>query len=129
MTSLKLIQTDKSPAPKGHYSQAVVANGFVFVSGILGIKADDKEVVLREFEQQVQICLDNLKNIVEASGSELGNVVKVNVYIDDIGKWDKVNNAYEKTFASHKPARAIIPTRSLHHGLEIEIDAVALVKE
>jgi len=127
MKNLTAIQTAKAPQPQGHYSQAVVANGFVFVSGILGIKSTDDKTIVRNFEEQTRICLDNLKHILEAAESKLSNVVKVTIYIDDISKWDKANNLYKEVFADHKPARVIVPTRTLHHGFEIEIDATALV--
>jgi len=126
---LKKIYTDKAAKPLGHYSQAVVANGFIFVSGLLGVKPEDDTIKVRSFEEQTEICLENLKNIVEAGGSSLSHVVKVTIYIDDISKWDVANNVYERFFGEHKPARAVVPTRPLHHGFEIEIEAVALVQE
>jgi len=128
MTALTPIYTSKAASPLGHYSQAVVANGFVFVSGLLGIKPTDDEIVVRSFEQQVQICLDNLKQIVTAGGTDIENVVKVTIYLDDVNKWAIANMVYEQFFCDHKPARAIVPTGALHHGFEIEIEAVAVVK-
>jgi len=123
---LNKIQTDQAPKPQGHYSQAITANGFVFISGILGIKATDKQIVVRTFEQQTQICLENLKEILNSAGSDLNKVLKVTVYIDDINKWDQANKIYSRVFGAHKPARAIVPCKPLHHGFEIEIEATAL---
>ena len=127
MSVLTCINTSRAALPLGHYSQAVVANGFVFVSGLLGISPSDETVVVRDFEQQVRICLDNLKHIVEEADSGLSQVIKVTIYLDDVARWADANDIYSGVFGHHKPARAIVPTRALHHGFEIEIEAVALV--
>lgn len=129
MSILTPVHTHKAAAPLGHYSQAMMANGFIFVSGLLGIKPSDNEIVVRNFERQVQICLNNLKHIIEAAGADLTHVVKVTVYLDDVCKWAIANAIYEQTFGDHKPARAIVPTRDLHHGFSIEIEAVAFIGE
>ena len=127
MSALTCINTSRAALPLGHYSQAVVANGFVFVSGLLGISPSDETIVVRDFEQQVRICLDNLKHIVEEADSGLSQVIKVTVYLDNVARWADANHIYSEVFGYHKPARAIVPTRALHHGFEIEIEAVALV--
>jgi len=128
MSALSAINTPRAALPLGHYSQAMVANGFVFVSGLLGIKPSDEAVVVRGFDQQIRICLDNLRHIVEAAGSDISQVIKVTVYLDDVARWADANDIYSEVFGDHKPARAIVPTRALHHGFAIEIEAVALVK-
>ncbi len=123
---MELIQTDGAPKPFGHYSQAVKVNGMVFVSGILGVRHDDREIVVRDLATQTEIVLANLKAVLEAAGSALGRVVKVTIYAENVSNWDKVNEIYRNCFGDHRPARAFVPTGKLHHGFQIEIDAVAM---
>ena len=126
MSAMKPIYTEEAATPMGHYVQAMQANGMIYVSGILGVKAKDLEIIVRPLDQQVQTCLDNLKAILKAADASLNDVVKVTIYLDDVAKWDVVNEIYTKEFGDHKPARAIVPTRGLHHGFEVEIEAIAL---
>lgn len=123
---MELIQTDRAPHPFGHYSQAVKANGMVFVSGILGVRHDDREIVVRDLAAQTEIVLANLKAVLEAAGSALDQVVKVTIYAESVSNWDKVNKIYRSYFGEHRPARVFVPTGKLHHGFQIEIDAVAM---
>jgi 2-iminobutanoate/2-iminopropanoate deaminase len=124
---MKLIQTDKAPLPGGHYSQAIVHNGLVYVSGQLPIDPDTGEKQTGSIEKQTRLVLQNVSAILDASGSSLNQVLKVTVYISDISLWGKVNEVYAGIFGDHRPARAIVPTRDLHFGFKIEVDAVAAV--
>lgn len=123
---MQLIHTDEAAKPFGHYSQAVKANGMVYVSGILGVRPDDREIVVRDLAAQTRIVLENLKAVLHAAGSALDQVVKVTVYAESVSDWDKVNEIYRAYFGDHRPARAFVPTGRLHHGFQIEIDAVAV---
>jgi len=125
---MKKIVTDGAPAPAGHYSQAVVHGGLVFVSGQLPIVpgSDVKEV--GSIEEQTEQVLKNVSAILKAAGSDLSKTLKVTVYISDISLWSRVNTVYAKFFGEHRPARAIVPTRELHFGYQIEIDAVGYVE-
>lgn len=125
--SLQIVETPNAPLPAGHYSQAIVANGFVYVAGQLPIKPN-RDKVLGSIEEQTLQTLENLKAIVEAAGSDLNHIVKVTVYISDISLWEGVNKIYTDFFGSHKPARAIVPVKDLHYGFQIEIEAVAVLK-
>lgn len=124
---IKKITTPLAPVPGGHYTQAIVANGFVFISGQLPVVPLTGERISGSIEDQTLHVLENVKAIVEASGSDLDRIVKVTVYITDIGLWDRVNKVYAEFFGIHKPARAIVPVKELHHGFKIEMDAVAVV--
>lgn len=121
---MKVIFTEKAPSPAGHYSQAMVAGQLVFVSGQLPIHPDSGEIKA-SIEEQTQQVMTNLENILIASGSSMDKVVKATVYISDISLWGKVNEIYAMHFGSHKPARAMVPTRDLHFGCLIEVEAVA----
>ena len=122
---MKFIETPKAPFPAGHYSQAVEFNDLIFVSGQLPVNPETNEKNLGSIDDQAHQALKNVKAILEAAGSNLQNVIKVTVYISDIALWGNVNKIYATYFGDHKPARAIVPTRELHHGFKIEIEAVA----
>ena len=121
---MKAIFTEKAPSPAGHYSQAIVSGGLVFVSGQLPIHPQNGEIK-PTIEGQVHQVMNNLENILAASGSSLDKVVKATLYISDISLWAKVNAIYAERFGSHKPARAVVPTRDLHFGCLIEVEVVA----
>jgi 2-iminobutanoate/2-iminopropanoate deaminase len=124
---MKSIQTDKAPLPGGHYSQAIVHNGLVYVSGQLPVDPKTGGKQTGSIEEQTRLVLQNLAAILEASDSSLNKVLKVTVYISDISLWGKVNEVYAGIFGDHRPARAIVPTRDLHFGFTIELDAVAAI--
>jgi len=123
------ISTSNAPTPAGHYSQAVVHNGLIFVSGQLSIDPSTGERLLGSIEEQTEQTLKNVAAIVEAANSDLSRILKMTVYIADINLWSAVNSVYAKFMGEHRPARAIIPTGPLHYGFLIEIDAVAAVRD
>lgn len=125
---MKTIKTPKAPIPGGHYSQAIVHNGMVYVSGQLPIIAGTGEKVVGSVEQQTEQVLKNVAAILEAAGSGLDHVIKTTIYIANIKLWDKVNTIYAKYFGDHRPARAVVPTKALHHGFLVEIEAIATLK-
>lgn len=141
MDQMKAVFTDAAPKPGGHYSQAVIANGFVFVSGILGLPADATASAApsgaaapgaaqpappRSFEVQAALCFANLRAVLAAAGSSMDRVVRTTVYIADVALWPDANRLYAAAFGPHRPARTIVPTGPLHYGLSIELDAIAL---
>jgi 2-iminobutanoate/2-iminopropanoate deaminase len=103
----------------------VVHNGIVYVSGQLPINPETGEKCIGSIEEQTEQVLKNLAAILEAAGSGLDRVLKVTVYVSDISLWGGVNAVYAKFFGDHRPARAVVPTRELHHGFLIEMEAVA----
>jgi len=122
---INLINTPNAPAPGGHYSQAVVCNGLVFVSGQLSIDPRTGDKKLGSIEQQTEQVLQNVSEILKAANSDLSHVLKMTVYVSDINLWGAVNQVYARVMGEHRPARAVIPTRDLHYGFLIEIDAIA----
>ena len=122
------IMTSKAPAPAGHYSQAIVHNGLVYVAGQLPINPDTGEKVLDSIEDQAEQVIKNITAILEAAGSSLNQVIKTTVYISDIQLWDRVNQVYARHFGDHRPARAVVPTRPLHFGFQIEMEAIAAIE-
>lgn len=124
---MELILTDQAPLPAGHYSQAVVHKGLVYVSGILPISPSGHKLHEAPLDEQVQQVLQNLSNILQAAGSHPSRVVKTTVYIADISLWGRVNELYAAFFGEHRPARSVVPTGPLHHGVALELEAIAAV--
>ena len=124
---MQSIHTDSAPSPGGHYSQAMVHNGLVYVSGQLAVDPQTGEKKLGSIEEQTQQTLKNVAAILEAAGSDMNHVLKATVYVSDIALWGQVNAVYAQVFGDHHPARAIVPTRDLHYGFQIEIEAIAAV--
>lgn len=122
---MKMISTPNAPKPAGHYSQAIVHNNLVYVSGQLPIDPESGEKRIGSIEEQTEQALKNLSEILKAAGSNLNQVIKTTVYISDIELWDRVNAVYARFFGEHRPARAVVPTRNLHFGFQIEIEAIA----
>ncbi|MEP7271752.1 MAG: Rid family hydrolase, partial [Acidobacteriota bacterium] len=103
--------TAEAPAPGGHYSQAIVHGGLVFVSGQLAIDAATGEKRTGPIEEQTQLVLENLERIVIAAGSDLSRILKTTIYISDIGLWGNVNAVYARFMGDNRPARSVVPTR------------------
>jgi 2-iminobutanoate/2-iminopropanoate deaminase len=122
---IKRIYTPNAPKPGGHYSQATVYNGLVFVAGQLSIDPKTGEKKLGSIEEQTEQALSNVHAILEAAGSDWSRVLKMTVYVSDINLWDAVNKVYSRVLGEHRPARAVIPTGDLHYGVLIEIEAIA----
>lgn len=125
MNNINFVETSNAPKPGGHYSQAVIHNGLIYISGQLPIDPVTGEKKLGSIEEQTEQVLANLRGIVEAAGSDLSRVLKTTVYVSDIEHWGKVNEIYVRTFGEHRPARAVVPVKDLHYGFKIEIEAIA----
>jgi 2-iminobutanoate/2-iminopropanoate deaminase len=123
---IRFVQPAGHLPPAGHYSPAVVAGGFVFVSGLLPVRADGTRPADALFAEQAQLVLGQLRAVLEAAGSGVHKLVQVRVYITDIQLWPEFNQLYAAWAGTHKPARAVIPVPLLHYGLKLEIEATAL---
>lgn len=126
--TIRYVQTSTAPTPAGHYSQATVHNGVVYVAGQLAIDPATGEKMLGSIEEQTERTLRNVAAILEAAGSDLAHALKFTVYVSDMSLWGAVNATYAKVMGPHKPARAIVPTKALHHGFLIEMDCIAALK-
>ena len=124
---MQFIETPNAPAPAGHYSQAVVHNGLVYVSGILPITPDGEKLTDANVELQTLQVLQNLEAILSAAGTTKERVLKTTVYVSDMQDWPRINSVYASFFEAHKPARAVVPVGTLHYGLNIELEVVAAV--
>src|SRR5450631_2848569 len=121
-----LTNPDTMPAPGGHYTHAVTANGFVFIAGQLPIARDGSKLADAPFDQQAQQTLNNIASALTGAGSAIDRLVQVRVYVTDIKLWPAFNAIYAKWIGSARPARAVVPVPELHFDLKIEVEAVAL---
>ena len=126
---IKRIQTPNAPRAAGHYSQATVYNGLVFVAGQLSIDPATGERKLGSIEEQTEQALNNVHAILQAAGSDWSRVLKMNISVADMELWEAVNKVYSRILGEHRPARAVIPTGPLHHGFLIEIEAIAATEQ
>ncbi len=122
----KTIMADKGPAPAGPYSHAVVANGFVFISG-QGPVNPETGAMLDAFADQVRQTFKNVQTILEAAGSGLDDVVKVNAYLTDLTRFAEFNDVYKEFFQDDPPARTTVATALL--GILVEVDCIAAISE
>ena len=128
MTNMRFIETPNAPLPAGHYSQAVCANGFVFVAGLLPILPQRRQREVPEgITGQAAQVFANLHAVLQAAGTDLQHVVSMQIYVSAIESWGEINHIYTHTFGAHKPARTIIPCGPLHYGVALEANAVAVL--
>jgi reactive intermediate/imine deaminase len=127
MSEIRRIEPPGLAPPGGHYSHAVVANGFVFVSGQLPITAQGQRLTDAPFEQQAEQVLANVQAALEAAGSSVAQLVQVRVYVSDIADWPAFNAVYARWAGAARPARAVVPSGALHFGLRVEVEAVGVV--
>ena len=125
---IKAIYTDPTQKPKGHYAPAIIHNGIVYVSGQLPMN-EKGEAELGTIEEQTKLCMKNMEAILKASGSSLHHILKVSVFIADIGNWAKFNETFAAIMGDHRPARIVVPCNLLNRGCGIEIDCIAAVAE
>jgi 2-iminobutanoate/2-iminopropanoate deaminase len=123
---LRATSTDRAPKPVGPFSQAIKANGFVFVSGITARDPKTGQVIEDDITRQTELVMENIKAILEAADSSFDRTVKTTVYLKDMNDFDAMGKVYSRYFPSHPPARATIEVARLHGG-RIEIELVAVV--
>ncbi|MBX9695780.1 MAG: RidA family protein [Cyanobacteria bacterium] len=124
---LETVMTEKAPKAIGPYSQAVLANGFLFVSGQIPINPANGEILAGDIQEQTKLVMTNLSSILEKAGTGLDKVVKTTIYLKDMDDFQVVNNTYGEFFPGHKPARACVEVARLPKDVRIEIDAIAVV--
>jgi 2-iminobutanoate/2-iminopropanoate deaminase len=127
--SKEVVRTEAAPAPfqGAPYSQAIKANGFVFVSGQLALKPGEKELVPGDIAVQTEQVFANLRAILEGAGTSLDNLVKTTVFLQDLGDFAGMNEVYAKHVGGTPPARSTVEVAKLPSGALVEIEAVALV--
>lgn len=126
---LRTVSTGDAPQPAGHYSQAVIHRGVVYVAGQLPLDPATGEVVGDDAAAQAERTLANIAAILEAAGSGLDRVMSLTVHVLSRDDWPGVNAACERMFGGHRPARAIVGGAELRPGCRVEMTAVAAVGE
>jgi 2-iminobutanoate/2-iminopropanoate deaminase len=121
----EMIETKNAPAPIGPYSQAMRANGFIFVSGQIPIDPATGRVVEGGIAAQTSQTMKNLKAILEAAGIGLGSVVKTTVYLSNLNDFSGFNSVYEEFLGGAKPARATVQVARLPKEVLVEVEAIA----
>ena len=123
----KVIQTEKAPRAIGPYSQAVQAGNFLFLSGQIPLDPKTGELVKGDIRQQTKQVLENIKGVLESQKLGMENVVKVTLFLKDIGNFNQVNEVYATYFQFSFPARSTVEVAKLPRDAEIEIEAIALI--
>ncbi len=126
---MKAVHTPRSPAPRGHYSQAIVHNGLVYVSGTLPKDPADPARRPGSVAEETEQAMRNLASILEAAGSGLDRLVQVTVYVTDMSLWPEVNRAYAGIMGEHRPARTVVPVKGLVDEYRMEVQGIAALSE
>ena len=126
VSGLGVVATEGAPKAIGPYSQAITMDSFVFTAGQVAQDPKSGELVGRTTAEQTEQVFANLKAVLTAAGTTLGNVMKTTVYLADMADFAQMNDVYAKHFGSHKPARSTVQAAGLPKGARVEIDVIAV---
>jgi len=127
--TITTIQTDRAPAAIGPYSQAIVANGFIFTAGQIALDPATGQIVEGDVVAQADRVFKNLRAILEEAGAGFPDVVKTTVFLSDMADFPRVNEVYAKAFGSARPARSTVQAAGLPRGVFVEIEAIAVARK
>ncbi|MFQ3346179.1 MAG: reactive intermediate/imine deaminase [Porticoccaceae bacterium] len=127
MTNKAIIHTDHAPAAIGTYSQAVKVNNTVYLSGQIPLDPETMELVSEDIAAQISQVFDNLTAVCKAAGGDLSNIVKLNIFLTDLGNFPVVNEIMAQRFQEPYPARAAIGVRALPKGAMVEMDGIVII--
>ncbi len=122
---IETVSTEKAPKALGPYSQALKAGGFVWCSGQIPINPATNSIEATTIEDQTRQAISNLKNVLEAAGTSLANVVKTTVFIKDMNDFAALNGVYAEMFGDTKPARSCVEVARLPKDVKVEIECIA----
>ncbi len=120
-----VVKTSNAPEAIGPYSQAISANGLVFCSGQVPLDPQSGELIEGSIEDQTRRCLENLRAVLQAAGTDVADVVKVTAYLTDMGDFPAFNEVYGTFFEADPPARATVGVAALPKGARVEVECVA----
>lgn len=123
----QVISTGNAPKAIGPYSQAVAANGMVFLSGQIPLDPETGQLVEGDVAVQTERVLENVKAVLEAAGASLASVVKTTVFLKDMGQFARMNEVYARYFVSNPPARSTVEAARLPRDVQVEIDCIAVL--
>ncbi|NOZ78614.1 MAG: RidA family protein [Acidobacteria bacterium] len=124
---MKMVTSSEAPAAVGPYSHGVISGGLLFTSGQIPIDPGSGEIAGGGFEDQARQALENLDAVLRAAGSSRSRVIKVTVFLTDMGKFGRLNEIYGAFFGEHRPARSALQVAALPKNVEIEVEAIAEV--
>ena len=124
--SMKSIHTNQAPAAIGPYSQAIEANGMIFASGQIPVDPATGQFVEGGIQEQTRQALTNARNILQAAGTDMENVIKTTVYLSDIHNFAAMNEVYAQFFTEPFPARSAVAVKDLPKGALVEIEVLAI---
>lgn len=122
----KIVSTEAAPQAIGPYSQAVISQGFAFLSGQIALDPASGRLIDGDVAAQTERVLENLKAVLLASGSSLAQVVKTSVFLKDMGDFAKMNEVYSRYFSEKSPARSTVEVARLPRDVRVEIDCIAI---
>lgn len=126
---VETIFTDRAPTPAGHYSQATIAGGHLYISGQLPIRPDGAALPDNGFDAQATQAIQNMLSILTAAGGTPRQLARVTAYIVGVANWPRFNQIYAALLPDAQPARTVVPVPELHYGFLVEIDAIAIVTD
>ena len=127
MANKAIIQTSKAPSAIGTYSQAIKVNNTVYLSGQIPLDPNTMERVSDDITDQIKQVFQNLAMVCEASGGDLGSIVKLNIFLNDLGDFPIVNTVMSQFFEEPYPARAAIGVSALPKGSQVEMDGICVI--
>ncbi len=125
--SKEIIQSSKVPAPIGPYSQAVIANGFLFASGQVAFDTATGELVLTDIQAETRQVMENIKAILEEAKLSFAHVVKTTIFLSDMQLFAQVNEVYGSYFTANFPARETVAVKTLPRNVNIEVSITAVI--
>jgi 2-iminobutanoate/2-iminopropanoate deaminase len=129
VTGKKIFYTDKAPKPKGPYSQAIIHNGLLYLSGQIPVDPETGQLIRGTIEEETGVVLNNIRIIAEEAGAGLTDVIKVTCYLADMEDFARFNDVYAKYFTENPPARSTIQAGRLPLDVQVEVDAVIALPE
>ncbi len=124
---LEFVSTPGAPRAIGPYSQAVLANGFLFTAGQVALDPATGDLVTGGIVEQTTRAMENLRTILTAAGTGLAQVIKTTVFLVDMADFAEMNEVYGRAFGSHRPARSTVAVAALPRGARVEIEVIAAV--
>lgn len=127
---MQRIETNKAAAPSGWYSQAYRVGDIIYTAGVTGVDPVTQQLVSPgDIVGQTHMIMQNMKHILETAGSDLEHIIKTLVFVADIDEFEKFNETYKAYFPKNPPARSTMQVGKFKHGMEIEIEAIAVVNQ
>jgi 2-iminobutanoate/2-iminopropanoate deaminase len=129
MSEIVVVHSDHAPKAVGPYSQAVAHAGVLYASGQIGLVAETGKLVADDVESQTRQVTQNLGAVLDEAGAELVDILKVNIFLTDMGDFPRVNEIYAAWLVEHRPARATVAVAALPLGAKVEMDLIACITE